>query len=306
VAAIRKQLATELGYVLPAVRLKDSMNLRAHEYALSIKGVEITRYELPPGCELAIPVGKPTVKLNGQATREPAFGIPAVWINTSDSEMARKSGYTVVDPVTILGAHISEFARGHAHELFSREDAKRLLDRAAIEHPKAVEDLVPKLITLPVLQRVLQNLLRERVPIRDAASILEALGEAASTSRNPVALTEFVRQHLRRAVVKPYLNKAGELPAYFLDPQLERTLEGSVEHGDQNSQITASPDVLRDFVSRVERSVPKPDAPVALLSGVSARYFIRQMLENSLPNLFVLSHGEVPPELKVISLGIVK
>ena len=169
VGAIRKQLAADLGYVLPSVRLKDNLSLRAHEYAICIKGIEISRYELPPGCEMAISVGKPTRQIEGQATRDPAFGIPALWIPTAESDRARKAGYTVVDPVTIMGTHVSEFVRRHSHELFSREDARRLVDRVALDHPKTVEDLVPKALSLAVLQRVLQNLLRERVSIRDAA-----------------------------------------------------------------------------------------------------------------------------------------
>ena len=141
---------------------------------------------------------------------------------TDRAERARNAGYTVVDGVSVLGTHLSELVRRHAHELFSRQDAKSLLDRVAVEHPKVVEDLVPKLLPLAAVQRVLQNLLRERVSIRDAVSILEALGEAAATTRNPVLLTEYVRQAIRRTVVKPYLNRAGELPAWFLDPPSNR------------------------------------------------------------------------------------
>jgi flagellar biosynthesis protein FlhA len=209
VSAIRRQLAADLGYVFPAVRLKDNLSLRAHEYVICMKGVEISRFEMPPGCELAIAVGKPSGTIDGQPAREPAFGIPALWIRNEQIEAARKAGYTVVDPVTVMGTHISEFVRRYAHELFSRQDTKRLLDRVAADSPKVVEDLVPKLLSLPAVQRVIQNLLRERVSIRDAVSILEALGEAAPSTRNPILLTEFVRQSIRRAVVKPYMNKAG-------------------------------------------------------------------------------------------------
>ncbi len=306
VGAIRRQLATDLGYILPPVRLRDNLNMKAHEYAICMKGVEISRFEVPAGCELAIAVGKPTGQIEGQATREPAFGIPAIWIRAEQNEAARKAGYTVVDPVTVMGTHISEFTRRYAHELFSRQDAKRLLDRVAVENPKVVEDLVPKLLPLPTVQRVFQNLLRERVSIRDAASILEALGEAAGSTRNPVLLTEFVRQSIRRAVVKPYLNKAGELPAWFLDGAVERMIETGVDHGEQNSHLNTSPETVRDVVNRVERAIPRPDTPVVLIAGAGSRYFVRQILESTMPNLFVLSHNEVPPELRVISLGMVQ
>jgi flagellar biosynthesis protein FlhA len=294
----------DLGYVLPAVRLKDNLSLRAREYVICIKGVEIARYEIPPGCELAIAVGKPSHAIEGQPAREPAFGIPALWISPDRADEARKAGYTVVDPITVMGTHLSEFIRRYAHELFSRNDTKRLLDRVAAEHPKVVEDLVPKLLPLATVQRVLQNLLRERVSIRDAVSILEALGEAAVTTRNPVLLCEYARQAIRRAVVKPYANRGGELPAYFLDPALERQLESSVEHGEQSSRLTASPETLQQIVHAVERTIPGPEAPVVLITGSGVRYFVRQIVENSMPNVFVLSHNEIPPEMKVMSLGI--
>jgi flagellar biosynthesis protein FlhA len=271
-----------------------------------MKGVEISRFEVPPGCELAIAVGKPSAVIDGLATREPAFGIPALWVRNDLCENARKSGYTVVDPVTVIGTHISEFVRRYAHELFSRQDAKKILDRVALDNPKLVEDLVPKLLSLPVLQRVFQNLLRERVSIRDATSILEALGEAAASTHNPILLTEFVRQSIRRAVIKPYVNRTGELPAYFLDAASERAIESAVEHGDQTSHLNASPESIRDLISRVERSIPRPEAPTVMIAGSGSRYFMRQIVENSMPNLFVLAHNEIPPELRVLSLGIVQ
>jgi flagellar biosynthesis protein FlhA len=178
IGAIRRQLATELGYLLPPVRVTDNLALRSREYLMAMKGAELARYELPQGCELAIPAAQNAPKLEGQPTREPAFGLPALWISSNSGEKARNSGYTVVDPLSVLGTHLAEIIRRHAHELFSRQDAKKLLDRVAADSPKLVEDLVPKLMPLATVQRVLQNLLRERVSIRDGVSILEALGDA--------------------------------------------------------------------------------------------------------------------------------
>lgn len=306
IAAIRKQLASDLGYVLPPVHLQDNLSLRAHEYAICMKGVEMTRFEMPPNLELAIAVGKPLKQIEGQPTQEPAFGIPALWIPNSQAEEARDAGYTVVDPVTLVGTHISEFARRYAHELFSRKDTKKILDRVAADNAKLVEDLVPKLLPLSTVQRIFQNLLRERVSIRDAGSILEALSEAAATTRNPILLTEFVRQCIRRIVVKPYLNKANELPAYFLDSATDRMIETTVEHGEQTSQLNASPEVLREVIAQIERSIPKPEAPIVMITSSASRYFVRQLIENTMRNLFVLSMNEIPPELKVVSLGIVR
>jgi flagellar biosynthesis protein FlhA len=305
ISAIRKQLAAELGYLLPPVRVTDNLQLRSREYAVSLKGVEIARYELPQGCEMAISTGPGQQKIEGQPTREPAFGMSAVWIPCERAERARNAGYTVVDPVSVLGTHLSELVRRHAHELLSRQDTKRLLDRVAVENPKVVEDLVPKLLPLASVQRVLQNLLRERVSIRDAVSILEALGEAAASTRNPVLLTEYVRQALRRSVVKPYVNRIGELPAWFLDPAMEQAVEAAVEHGEQNSHIAINPQTGRDIVNRIAARVASPETPIVAITTTGARYFLRQINEATAPNLFFLAHNEVPAGMRVQSLGTI-
>lgn len=306
VAGIRRQLATDLGYTLPPLRLNDNLSLEAHKYAILIKGVPVCSFELSPGCELAISVGKPLQAVAGTPTKEPAFGIPALWIPSALSEQAKRSGYTVVDPLTVMGTHISEFVRRHAHELFSRQDTKKLLDRAGAEQPKLVEDLVPKVLSLGSLQRILQNLLREQVSIRDAVSILEAVSEAAPNTRNPILLTEFVRQSIRRAIVKPYVNRQGDLPAYFVDAALERAFESKIEHSEANSHVAASPEMIRDLIARFERTIPRPESPVAVLVSSSVRYFMRQTMESTLPNVMFLSHNEVPPEIRVMNLGVVQ
>jgi flagellar biosynthesis protein FlhA len=200
---------------------------------------------------------------------------------------------------------LSEIARRHAYELFSRQEAKKVLDRVAEEHPKVVEDLVPKLLSLAVVQKVLQNLLRERVSIRDAASILEALGEAAPITKNTVLLTEYVRQAIRRQVVKPLLDTAGDLPAYLLDQNLEQAIESAVEHTENSSHVNLSPQRVRDIQERIKKCCGPPDAPVVLLTSSGARFFVRQMTESIAPNLTVLSHNEVPPGSRIVSLGSV-
>jgi flagellar biosynthesis protein FlhA len=228
------------------------------------------------------------------------------WVPSEQAEAARRGGYTVVDAVSVLGTHLSELVRRYAQELFSRQDAKKFLDRVAIDHPKVVEDLVPKLLPLSTVQRVLQNLLRERVSIRDAVTILEALGEAAVTTRNPVLLTEYVRQALRRMVVKPFLNSAGDLPAYLLDSQLEQSVESTVQHGEQNSHVTLSPPAIRDLLQRINAKVGTPETPVAAIASSGARFFLRQMVEPSNRNVFFVSHNEVPMEVKIISQGVIQ
>ncbi len=306
IAAIRRQLATELGYLLPPVRVMDNLSLRSREYVVLLKGIELARFDMPQGCELAIHPGKPSTPIEGTPAKEPAFGIPAVWIRPEQVDAARAAGYTVVDAVSILGTHLSEIARRHAHELFSRQDAKKLLDRVAEENPRVVEDLVPKLLPLAAVQRVLQNLLRERVSIRDAVSILEALGEAAHITKNPTLLTEYVRQSIRRVVSKPYLNANGDLPVYFLDPSVEQMIESAVEHGEYTSHWNLSPQSVRDILERIRRVVGNPESAVVALASSGARHFMRQLVEPSIGNLYFLSHSEIPSGVKVVSLGVVQ
>ena len=306
ISGIRRQLAGDLGYVFPPVRVTDNLSLKPREYAISMKGVEVARYEMPQGCDLAIPMGKPSAPIAGQATREPAFGMPAWWIPSDQSERARRANYTVVDLVSVLGTHLAELIRRYAHELFSRQDAKKLLDRVAVENPKVVEELTPKLLPLATVQRVLQNLLRERVSIRDAASILEALSEAGASSRNPILLTEFVRQAIRRTVVKPYLNASGDLPAYFVDSSVEQAVESSVQHAEQSSHLTMAPQAIRDVLSRVQQKIGSPETPVVAVTSAGARYFLRQIAEASMANVAFLSHNEVPVEVKVVSQGLIQ
>jgi flagellar biosynthesis protein FlhA len=306
IAGIRRQLASDLGYLLPAVRVTDNLALKGREYAISLKGVEVSRFELPQQCVLAIPGPNGDGGVEGQPAREPAFGMPALWIPIERADRARAAGCTVVDPVSVLGTHLSELIRRHAHELFSRQETKKLLDRVALEHPKVVEDLTPKALSLATVQRVLQNLLRERVSIRDAVSILEALGEAAASTRNPVLLTEYVRQSIRRAVVRPYLNRSGDLAAWFLDPAIEQAVESAVEHGEQNSHVGLAPQTIRDILNRLAARIPHPDSTVVAIASSGARPFLRQIVEPSMPNLVFLGHNEIPAGLRVMSLGTIQ
>ncbi|MGA3257538.1 MAG: flagellar biosynthesis protein FlhA [Bryobacteraceae bacterium] len=306
IAGIRRQLATELGLVLGPVRVVDNVALKVNEYVISLKGAAIARYELPAGCELAIPVGKSAPPPGGKETKEPAFGMTGWWVRSEQADGARRAGFTVVDSVSVLGTHLTEIVRRHAHELFSRADAKKFLDRVAQEQPKTIEELVPKLLPLATLQRVLQNLLRERVPIRDAVTIVEAISEAAITTRNPVLLTEYVRQALRRTLVKPYLDAQGNLPAYLIDPGIEGMVESSVQHGEQNSHATLAPPSIRDLLQKIDQKVGNPETPVLAIVSSGARYFLRQMVEPTMRNLFFISHNEIPMEVKIVSLGVIQ
>jgi flagellar biosynthesis protein FlhA len=324
IAAIRRQIASDLGYLVPPVRVTDNLQLKANEYVVSVKGAEIGRFELMPSREMAIhpaasahgvsqsnvkhtSVSFPSVPvIEGIAAHEPAFGIPAIWIAPETASHARSQGYTVVDALSVLGTHLAELIRRHASELLSRQETKTILDRIAEDSPKVIEDLVPKLLPLATVQKIFQNLLRERVSIRDAVTILEALGEGGAMTKNPILLTEYARQAVRRLLVKPYLNAAGELPAFFVDSQIEQSIESSVQYNENSSHLNLAPQRLREIVDCVMRSAGAADSPIAAVTSSSARYFLRQVIEGQAPNLSVLSHNEIPAGVRVVSLGLIQ
>ena len=301
ISSIRKQLAGDLGYVLPPVRVTDNLSLKAREYVVLLKGAEIARVEMPAGHELAIRSRADAPLLEGEEIRDPAFGLPAVWISAERRDEVKQMGYTVAEALSVLGTHLAEIARKHAHELFSRQDAKRFLDRIAEENPKTVEDLVPKQLPLSSVQRVLQNLLRERVSIRDGASILEALGEASQNSRNTVLLTEYVRQAIRRILVQPYLNSLSDLPIYFLSPALEQLVEQHVEHGELSSHLQLGVEGITKILEACSRVLETRSGESVLLVSAGSRPFVAQIMESSMPGLAVLSHNEIPSGIRLLS-----
>lgn len=306
IAGVRKQLAQELGFVLPPVRVTDNLSLKAREYVVNLKGAEIARYELAPDASLAIDAGDAQGPVEGQETKEPAFGLKAFWIAPELTDKARLLGYTVVDPANVVATHLTELIRTHSHEVFTRQDADQYLERLKPQHAKLIEDLTPKLLSLSVVQRVLENLLRERVSIRDGVTILEALAEAGAATKNPTLLTEFVRQSLARSLVKPYLNERGELPVYVLDPELEQSLQRGIEHTETASKVAVDPTVLRDLLQRIKKATESAKGPVALLCSTPVRFAVRQVIETEMPLTAALSHAEIPPQTPIVSLGAVK
>jgi flagellar biosynthesis protein FlhA len=307
ISGIRRQMATDLGYMVPPVRVTDNLQLKSGEYVVLLKGAEIARFEMMQNCDLAIHPGGSAPPLDGGVpAKEPAFGIQALWIPTEKADYARSHGYTVVDAVSVLGTHLAELIRRHASELLSRQDTKNILDRVTEENPKVIEDLVPKLLPLATVQKVFQNLLRERVSIRDAVTILESLGEAAAMTKNPILLTEYARQAIRRMLVKPYLNPKGELPAFFVDSQIEQAIERAIEYNEQSSHLNLPPQKIREILDKVTRTAGSNDAPMAVVTSSSARYYLRQMIEGQIPNLSVLSHNEIPSGVKVVSMGLIQ
>jgi flagellar biosynthesis protein FlhA len=306
IGMIRKQLATEVGYVLPPVRVTDNLQLKAREYIITIKGLEVARYELQAGCDLAIqPAQVAAVLPAGTVTKEPAFNMPAVWVAVEEVEKAKQLGYTVVDPVSVVGTHFTEVVRKYAAELLTRQEAKRIIDRVGQENSKLIEDLVPKQISLATVQKVLQNLLRERISIRDVVTILESLGEASTLTKNSVLMTEFVRQAMKRAVVRPLLT-GPDLTVYFVDNEIEKKIEAAVDHGEYSSHLNLPPQEIRTIIDKFLRVFTASQSNSIILSSSNCRYFLRQILENSLPALSIVSHNEIPPGVRIACLGTVK
>ncbi len=305
IAGVRRQLAQELGFVLPPVRVTDNLQLKPREYVVLLKGMEIARFELYSDSVLAIKAGHANGVIEGVPCKEPAFGLDGLWVPQEQSDKARLLGYTVVDAANVVATHLTELIRRHSHELFTRQDADGLLQRIKDENPKLIEDLVPQLMSLSIVQKVLQNLLRERVSIRDAVSILEALSEAGSATKNPTLLTEYVRQALGRSVVRPYLDDNGDLPAYLLGPSLESLLQAGVEHNEQGSRLTMDPAALGEAARQIKKTVGELHGPTALVCSSSVRFAVRQLVESDMPLLAAISHAEVPATVRVVSLGAV-
>ncbi len=305
IAGVRRQLASELGFVLPPVRVTDNLSLKSREYVVLLKGAEIARFELQGNQQLAINPGQAQGKLSGASCREPAFGLPAIWIPADQVDKARMLGYTVVDQANVVATHLTELIRAHAHEVFSRQDTARFLERARGENPSLVDDLTPKLMSQSLVQRVLQNLLRERVSIRDGVTILEALAEAGTATKNAALLTDFVRQAVSRGLVRPYLNDKAELPAFLLDPKLEQMIQSGIEHSEMMLRVALAPQTIRDIIDRLRRAAGALQGPAVLVSSTGVRFALRQIIETELPLLAVISHAEIPPQTKVVSLGVV-
>ncbi|RZU39572.1 flagellar biosynthesis protein FlhA [Edaphobacter modestus] len=314
VRALRRHLATELGFIVPSVHITDNLRLKPREYVVSLRGVEIARWQTEQNCLLAVNADPKARPLPGVETREPAFGVNARWIQQGLEEQALASGYSVVDQTTVIGTHMGELIRRHAHELLGRQEVKRLLDSMNESHPKLVEELVPKLLSLGEVQRVLQQLLREQVSIRDLGAILESLVESAQQSKNLVHLVEAARQSLGRGLVHPLLESDGGLKVLMLEQAVESELINTFDPqsaglllGDGSRSAGLPADFLRRLVDSVKRltgTVPGSALPV-LLCPSPARYHVRRWLEPFLPKVTVLSPVEIPPEVRVRSIGTV-
>lgn len=307
IKGIRRQLALDLGIIVPPIRIRDNLQLEPNQYQILLRGVEIAKAELMMNHLLAMSPGQVQDKVEGITTRDPAFGLPAIWIPEDQKERAQISGYTVVDTATVISTHLTETVKAHAHKLLGRQETQALLDLVSEQTPKLVEDLVPEHIKLGVLQKVLQNLLRERVSIRDMQTILESLGDYVSFTKDAVQLTEFVRMNMGRAIVQPYLAKNNELSVITLNPQLENDIANNVQRTETSQYLAMPPNQVQQLLDKLRSSIESTVFPVqpVLLVSAEIRPHISQLTERFLAGLVVLSHNEIPQNTSVTNLGVV-
>lgn len=314
VRALRRHLATELGFIVPPVHITDNLRLRPREYVVQLRGNEIGRWQTEGNCMLAVNSDPRARVIPGVETREPAFGVSARWIDPGLEEQALAAGYSVVDQTAVIGTHLAELIRRNAYELLGRAETKRLLDSVNDTHPKLMEELLPKLMTLGEIQKVLQQLLREQVSIRNLGTILETMVEYAPHSKDVVFLTEQIRQNLGRNIVRPLLDAEGGLNVLTLERSMEEQIirtfdpEGAARmQGDGAPGAPLGNSFLRPLLDSVKRLTgdATPMALPVLLCPSPARYHLRRWLEPFLPKVTVLAPREIPADVRVRSVGTV-
>ncbi len=311
IRATRRQLASELGFLVPLIHIRDNLELDPAEYAIQVRGNTVASSRIPPGRSLALSPGDDAPELPGIETRDPAFGLPAVWIQERDRERATAGGYAVVDAASALATHLAEVIRTHAAELLTRQQVRELLDAHAEQAPKVIEEIVPGIVSISALHRTLRSLVEEGVSIRDLGSILETLAEYTPKIEDPDLLTDLVRERMGRTIVRPHVDKEGSLRVLTLEPTLEDQLRESVQRSQGGSFLAIEPDrldsLLRGVQSRLE-AVPanaEGRTPV-LLTSQAVRSPLRQLLARAAPRLAVLSHNELPPDARIVAIGQVE
>jgi flagellar biosynthesis protein FlhA len=306
IRAIRRQFATEMGIIIPPIHIRDNLNLSPAQYRLLIKGVEAAGTELMVNHYLAMDPGGTARKIEGIDTIEPAFGLPAVWIPMDREEEAKFAGYTVVDNSTVIATHLTEIVRKNAYDLLGRQEVQHLMDNLAKTSPKAVEELIPNLLSIGAVQKVLQNLLRERISIRDLLTIVETLADFSPKGKDPDLLTEYVRQRISKGMLAPYLQEGKMLQVMTLDRNLEEILSKNIKHTEHGSYLALDPRLVEEIVQAVTKEVEQQVAfntqPVIMTSPMLRRHF-RKLIEPSLPTVFVVSHAEIVDDINLQASG---
>lgn len=308
IVMIRRQCALELGLVVPTIRIRDNIQIKPNAYIIKLKGIEIAKGELMLDHYLAMNSGTVFEEVPGIETIEPAFGLPALWIPDSEREQAELNGYTVVDAVSVLATHITEVIKQHADEILGRQETQNLIDNLKKTNQALVDEVVPDLLNVGEVQKVLANLLRERISIRDIGTILEVLSDYARATKDTEILTEYVRHAMNRQITQQNVQN-GTLPCITLDPALENRIAGGVQRTDHGSYVSIDPDSMQKLIAAINEELPKLTnmgyQPIVLTSPAVRLYF-RKLVERSVPGLIVLSHAEIEQSVEIQILGVVK
>lgn len=308
VVMIRRQCALDLGMIVPVIRLRDNIQLRPNEYIIKIKGIEVAKGELMFDHYLAMNPGTAEVDLDGIKTIEPAFGLPAVWVGEDQKERAEMLGYTVVDAPSIVATHLTEVVKSYAHELLGRQDVQKLIDNIRESYPALVDDVTPKMLSVGEIQKVLANLLKENVSIRDMVTIMETLADYSPMTKDPDMLTEYVRQSLRRSITKRFINE-NKAKVITLDTSLEQNIMDSVQQTEYGAYLNLDPQTVQNIYNSLSREIQRfsniGEQPMVLASPVVRIYF-KKLTEQVAPGLTVLSYNELDPSVEVQSIGVVR
>ena len=309
ISSIRKQFALDLGVIVPSVHIRDNLQLQSGEYRILIKGNRVAGGSLRPESLMAMDPGNVSDRIDGIPTKEPAFGLDALWIHPTHKDNAEMSGYTVVDLPTVMATHLTEVIRSHAHELLGRQEASSLIDNLKKTHPKVVDELIPDQLSLGAVVRVLQSLLKEQVSIRDLRSIFETLADEATRTKDVEVLTEGVRKSLSRAITSKYVTDEGSLPVMTLHPHVEEIVSNSLLQTEQGTQLVMDPQTAQKLITQIAVTVedhPEIAAQPILLTSPTTRRHLYKLTSRFIPQLIVLSHGEVSMEANVRSVGTVE
>ena len=309
IKSVRRQFALEMGFIVPPLHIRDNLQLKSNEYGILIKGVEVSRGSIMAGRLLAMNPGTIEKEIDGIHTKEPTFGLPAVWISTSDKQKAQMAGYTVVDSSTVVTTHIKETIKRHASELLGRQETQSLIDKFKESNPKVIEELIPDVLSLGKVQKVLQNLLKEQISIRDLRTILEQLADYGPTTKDTDILTEYVRQALARPITKQFQSTDGSLSVMTLNREVEELIQSSIQKTELSSFLALEPTVAEKLLIKLQEAVetmtPQMETSPVLLASPGIRHHLRKFVERFIPDLAVLSHSEIIPSVQIKTLKVV-
>jgi len=316
ITQIRKQLALEIGIIVPPIHIRDNIQIKPSEYIIKIRGEEVARAEVMLGHSLALNPGVAKEKVEGMKVKEPAFGLPAVWVKGAQREKAEMNGYTLVAPPAVIATHLTEVLRTHADLILTRQDVQNLLDAFKKEQPALVEELIPSQMTLGSLERVLKNLLSERVPIRDLGTILETLSDNIVVTKDLDMLSEYVRQALGRTIAKQYQDAEGKIKALTLDPELEQTLNAAISEAKKNGVAnfnglgfvlpTETLQALLNQLSQAIDNLNQSGQQPLLITSPVIRLYLRKLVEPVFKDFVILSFAEIPANVEIQSVGNVR